>query len=96
MRARAVRAGATVCGQFVDTGPNPTGPELCVSAGQGLFFVAGAGFEPATSGSIRATAEDHRSGQNQADSRSTVRMRPALTLTTLTHWYSPELTQSGH
>ena len=45
--------GADVSGHFVDTGSKPTGPDLCVSAGQGLYLVAGAGFEPATSGSNR-------------------------------------------
>lgn len=35
-------AGVDVFGHFVDTGSNPTGPDLCVSAGQGLFSVAGA------------------------------------------------------
>ena len=61
-----------------------------------LQFVAGAGFEPATSGSIRDVADDYLSGQNQADSRSTVRDSAALTLPTITHRHSPELSQSGH
>src|SRR4051794_32380264 len=55
-----------VRGDFVEKRPNPTGPDLCASASQGLSLVEGAGFEPATSGSIQASADDHRS-----DSRST-------------------------
>ncbi len=37
-------------GEFLVTGFKTEGPDLCICTGQGLHFVAGAGFEPATSG----------------------------------------------
>jgi hypothetical protein len=53
-------------------------------------------FEPAPSGNIRDVPDDYPSGQDQADSPSTVRDSAALTLPTITRWCSPVLSQSGH
>ena len=73
---RSVRA--SVCGHLVDTCSNPTGPDLCVSAGQSLFFVAGAGLEPATSGRHRGHRYYYGLGPEATDSLGVVRDSPSL------------------